>query len=143
MHKAQKFSLLILRVSLGWLFFYAGITKVLNPEWSAAGYIGSAKMFPEFFAYFLQPNILPLVNLANEWGLTLTGIALFVGIFVRLSAFLGVALMVLYYLAGLDFPYPDANSYIVDQHIIYIGALLVLAAFRAGRAWGLDGKLGR
>ena len=32
-----------LRVVMGWLFFYAGITKVLDPAWSAAGYITNAK----------------------------------------------------------------------------------------------------
>jgi thiosulfate dehydrogenase [quinone] large subunit len=143
MNTAQKISLFVLRVSLGWLFFYAGITKVLNPEWSAAGYIGSAKSFPELYSWFLQPNILPLVNLANEWGLTLIGAALFIGIFVRWASLAGIILMALYYFAALDFPHPSANSYIVDEHIIYIGVFLVLAASKAGRAWGVDGKLGR
>jgi thiosulfate dehydrogenase (quinone) large subunit len=142
MNKAQKFPLFILRISFGWLFFYAGITKVLNPEWTAEGYISSAKTFPELYAWFLQPNILPLVNLANEWGLTLIGVALILGIFVRWATFFGIILMMLYYLA-LGFPHPDANSYVVDEHVIYISALLVLATSKAGRAWGLDGKLGR
>ena len=39
----QKISLFFLRVFLGGLFFYAGITKVLDPSWTAAGYLKGAK----------------------------------------------------------------------------------------------------
>lgn len=68
MNGGQKFALFILRVSMGWVMFYAGITKILNPAWSAAGYLGSAKTFPAFYQWFLQPNILPTINFINEWG---------------------------------------------------------------------------
>ncbi len=138
----QNISLFILRVSLGGLFFYAGITKVLDSSWSAAGYIGSAQTFPHFFAWFLQPNILPLINLVNEWGLTLIGVSLILGIFVRFSAVFGIALMVLYYLVVLNFPYVGEHGYLVDEHVIYIGAFLVLMTFHAGRVWGLGNKIG-
>lgn len=140
MNTAQKFPLLFLRLSLGWLLFYSGIIKVLDPDWSAAGYLSGAKTFPELYAFFLQSNVLPIVNLANEWGLTLIGAALILGIFVRWAALAGVILMILYYLPSLDFPYPNAHSYIVDEHIVYIAGLLVLAAFKAGKVWGLDSK---
>jgi thiosulfate dehydrogenase [quinone] large subunit len=134
---SQKVSLLILRLSMGWLFLYAGVTKVLNPNWSAAGYIKDAKSFPEFFAFLSRPEILPLLNFVNMWGLTLLGVSLILGVGVRLSSILGAALMVLYYLPILDFPYPNEHSYIVDEHIVYAAALLVLGALGAGRAWGL------
>ena len=45
MATSQKFFLFLLRVSAGWMFFYAGITKVLNPQWSAEGYLKGAKSF--------------------------------------------------------------------------------------------------
>lgn len=138
----QNISLFFLRISLGWLFFYAGITKVLDSTWSAAGYIGSAQTLHSFFAWFLQPNILPLVNLVNEWGLTLIGVSLILGIFVRFSAILGAILMVLYYLVVLNFPYVGEHGYIVDEHIIYIFGLLTLATFQAGKVWGLGNKIG-
>ena len=60
------------------------------------------------------------------------------GLFVGLSAKLGAVLMLLYYLPLLDFPYPNAHAFIVDEHIIYITALLVLGSFKAGRVWGLE-----
>lgn len=44
-----KTSLFPLRISLGWLMFYAGITKVLDPSWSSWGYLMSAKTFTGFY----------------------------------------------------------------------------------------------
>ncbi len=134
----QKFSLVLLRVGLGVLMFYAGYAKLIDPEWSAAGYLQNAQTFPGLFEWFLQPNILPVVNFLNEWGLTLLGISLILGVFVRLSAILGVVLMLLYYFPVLDFPYVGEHSYIVDDHLIYIVALWHLAAVKAGRVLGLE-----
>lgn len=137
MTKVQQFALVFLRVTLGFMMFYAGITKVLNPEWSAEGYLKSAKAFAGFYAWLASPGILPVVNFINEWGLTLLGVSLILGIAVRLSSKLGALLMLLYYLP-LGFPYPNPHAFVVDEHIIYIAALLLLAAMRAGRVYGLE-----
>ncbi len=134
----RTLSLLLLRLSLGALFFYAGITKVLDPSWSAAFYLKGAKTFPAFYAFFLQPSILPTINFINEWGLTLIGVALILGIFVRVASIGGIMLMLLYYFPTLDGLYPNTHSLIVDEHIIYICAFFVLASFRAGRVFGLE-----
>jgi len=141
MVKFSKVSLFFLRIAMGWMFFYAGITKVLNPEWSAGGYLKGAKTLPELFAWFASPGILPFVNFINEWGLTLLGVSLILGAFVRLSALLGAVLMMLYYLPALTFPYIDAHSYIVDEHIVYALVLLFFVGIKAGRVWGADSKL--
>lgn len=133
-----KWSLITLRITLGWMFFYAGITKIVNPEWSAEGYLKGAKMFSGFYTWLTSPSILPFTDAVNEWGLTLLGASLILGLFVRLSAPLGALLMLLYYFPILDFPYPNTHAYIVDEHIIYAAALLVLSAFRAGRVGGLE-----
>src|SRR3989338_5112157 len=134
----QKLSFFLLRAGMGWLMLYAGVTKIIDPTWSAAGYLGGAKTLPGFYQWLLQPSILPIVNFANEWGLPLLGISLILGVFVRLSSLLGAALMLLYYFPILDFPYPSPNSYIVDQHVIFIFVLALFAAMRAGRIWGLE-----
>ena len=139
MTSPQKFFLFMLRVIVGWMFFYAGITKVLNPQWSAEGYLKGAKAFTWFFQMLLDPSVLPIINFMNKWGLTLLGISLILGLFVRFSSLLGVLLMALYYLA-LGFPYPNPHSYIVDEHIIYISILLFFATIKAGRVFGLDSK---
>lgn len=128
-----------MRLSLGVLFFYAGITKILNPDWSAAGYVKSAKTFAWFFQWMLDPAVIPVINFLNEWGLALLGLSLLTGALVRYSSYAGVALMSLYYLAAIDFPFPNTHAFLVDEHIVYIIALLTLVAFDAGRLWGVDG----
>lgn len=136
--RTQKFSLFFSRIVLGWLFFYAGITKVLDTTWSAAGYLKGAKLFQGLYAWLASPGILPVVNFLNEWGLTLIGAALILGLFVRLSSVFGIFMMLLYYLPILDFPYPNPHSFLVDEHIVYTALFLVFIGFRAGRAWGLE-----
>lgn len=140
MTKFQRISLFALRVGLGWIFFWAGITKVLKPAWSAGGYLQGAKTFPDLFHWFATPAMLPLTNLVTEWGLLLLGISLILGVFIRWTAPVGIALMALFYLPILQFPYPNVNSFIVDEHIIYIIALTILIVFNAGNYWGLGKK---
>ncbi|MBI2644134.1 MAG: DoxX family protein [Candidatus Wildermuthbacteria bacterium] len=141
----MKFSentiLFLLRISLGWLFFYAGITKILNPNWTAAGYLNGAKTFPGFFHWLASADILPIVNFLNEWGLTVIGVSLILGLFVRASAVAGAALMMLYYLPILRLPYVGDHSLLIDEHVIYFFVLLYLGMKRAGRVLGLDGKI--
>lgn len=140
MNSGQQKILFLTRIAMGWLMFYAGITKVLDPEWTAAGYLNNAKTFSGFFSSLTAPGILPFINFINEWGLTLLGVSLILGIFVRLSSVLGAALMLLYYFPVLEFPIIAPHSYIVDEHIIYTLVLLAFAALRVGRSWGLDSK---
>lgn len=143
MTKLQKLSILILRLSLGFLMFYAGITKIMNSSWSAAGYLKGAKALSPFYSLLLSPSVLPVINFTNEWGLTLLGISLILGIFVRLSSLLGIVLMILYYLPILNFPYVGEHSYLIDEHVIYSVSLLLLMAFNAGRIFGVDGWIFR
>lgn len=138
MTQSQKALLACLRVALGWMMLYAGMVKVIDPAWSAGGYLKGAKTFAVFYQWLASPSILPVVNFINEWGLTLLGISLVLGVFVRISSLLGAALMILYYLPVLDFPYPNPHAYLVDEHIVYALALLFFASIRAGRVGGLE-----
>lgn len=131
------YSLFALRIIMGWTFFYAGITKVINPEWSVRG-----------FLLFGIPDGNPLTGLwttmANDWawlltplnqvGLTLIGLALIFGVFLRFSAFWGAVMMLFYWIAS----YPFANSFLIDYHMVYVFLLFGLGAFGAGRILGLD-----
>ncbi|MEK7174628.1 MAG: DoxX family membrane protein [Patescibacteria group bacterium] len=137
-----KLTLTVARVSLGWLFFYAGYTKLINPAWTAAGYLKGAKAFVGFYAWLASPDMIGVTNALNAWGLALIGLALIFGISVRLAGILGALMMLLYYLP-LGFPHPNAHSYIVDEHIVYAALLLFFAAVRAGRTWGFDEALRR
>lgn len=137
----QTLLLVLLRVSMGWLFLYAGLDKIFDPSWTSKGYLLGSKTLPGLYAFFASPSLLPFVDFLNEWGLTLLGISLILGAFVRLSSRLGVLLMFLYYLPVLHFPYVGEHSFLVDEHIVYILALEALAVFQAGRTWGVDAVL--
>lgn len=142
--KEEKWSgiaLVALRVALGWLMFYAGITKVLNPEWTAAEYLKGAKTFVGFYHWLASPGVLSVINFVNEWALTLLGVSLVFGVLVRLSSVLGAILMLLYYFPVLAFPYIGQHFFLVDEHIIYALLLLFFAAVGAGKQWSLDNWL--
>lgn len=136
----KKIVYFFLRVSMGWLFFYAGITKILDAKWSAKQYIAQAKILPELYNWFLSPTILPTIDFLNKWGLTLIGASLIIGFLVRFSSPFGALLMMLYYFPILNFPYVGSGkvSYIVDQHIIFTLVFIMFILIDAGKYWGLD-----
>lgn len=133
--KFAKIFFLLLRTALGWLFLYAGITKILDPAWSAEGYLRAAKTFSGFYQLLASPEAIGVVNFLNMWGLTLLGISLIFGIFVRLSSLLGALLMLLYYFPILQFPYAGEHGYLVDEHIIYALLLLYISFVCGPKIW--------
>ncbi len=138
MNNVLRNTILVLRVAIGWLFLYAGLTKVLNPQWTAAGYLKGAKTLPGLYAWLAAPQNIGWVNFLNEWGLTLIGLALILGVLTRYAAWAGIAMMALYYLPILNFPYVGDHSYLVDEHVLYSLSLLIIIFSRAGHYWGLD-----
>jgi len=134
------YSLVALRVIVGWTLFDAGITKVLDPSWSAGGFLLHA--IPEGNPFVglwstLAGEWLWLIDPLNVWGLTLVGPALILGAFVRWSAFWGAVMMLFYWAASL----PLAHAIVIDDHVVYALLLFGLGAFGAGRILGLDAKL--
>lgn len=138
MNKKERVLLATMRIAMGWLMLYAGVTKVMNPEWTAAGYAKSAKTLGSLYTWFAASGNIDWINFVNKWGLTLLGVSLILGIGVRLSSSLGVILMFSYYLPVLDFPYVGDHSFLVDEHIIYMLVLVFFALTRAGRYYGLE-----
>jgi thiosulfate dehydrogenase (quinone) large subunit len=143
MNRGTKIVILLLRVALGVLFVYSGISKLMDPDWSAAGFLQSAQTLPRLYDFFASDTNIQWVNFLNQWGQIAIGAALVLGLFVRWAAYAGVLMMVLYYLPGLHFPYVGQHGYLVDEHIIYIFVLLLLAQLRAGQYIGLDRLLRR
>lgn len=139
MSKVQEYSLVALRLGMGWYFFYAGLSKILNPEWTAAGYLNNATTFPGFFEWLASAGNIGWVSFVNEWGLLLIGVSLLIGLLVRYASWAGIALMVLYWLPILDFPMAG-HGFLIDEHIIYILVFLVLIYSNAGKYIGLDAK---
>ena len=61
---------------------------------------------------------------------------------VRVSASFGIALVLMYWTAHMDFPYiENQNNFLLDYHIVYAGVLAFLIIKRAGHIFGLDGAI--
>lgn len=87
------------------------------------------------------------INFRTMWGLTIFGLLLMIGLFTRLSALGGAALLSLFYLAmppwpgGQEIPSIEHNLF-VNKVSIEMVALLAIAAMPSGRWFGLDAALG-
>lgn len=131
--------ILLLRLSMAWTFLYAASHQVLVPGWSAAGFLEHTKTFHGFFSVFTGPTIAPIISFLVSYGHLLIGLSLLFGLLVRVSAMFGIALMLLYWMAHMDFPYiSDTNNFLVDEHIVDALVLGLLIATHAGHLSGLD-----
>jgi len=134
------YSLLSLRLIMGWTFLYAGLEKVLGPSWSAEGFLLHA--IPEGNPFVglwqaMAADWLWLVDPLNQWGQVLVGLALVLGVAVRWSALWGAVMMAFYWLAS----FPLEHALLIDDHVVYALLLFGLGAFGAGRVLGLDRRL--
>jgi thiosulfate dehydrogenase [quinone] large subunit len=137
---ATGYALVGLRLVTGWVFFYAGITKLLDPSWTAKDYlthVPEANPFGGLWATLARPEYLVVVDPLNAWGLTLVGAALLLGAAVRWAALWGTVMMAFYWASSL----PLAHAVVVDSHVIYALLLFGLGAFGAGRILGVDATL--
>ncbi len=131
------YALLGLRLLMGWTLFYAGVDKLLDPKWSASGYLLNAVPIGNPFGGFwatLANQYIGIVDPLNAWGLTLVGLCLLLGAFVRFASFWGAVMMLFYWASSL----PLENGFLIDDHIVYAALLFGLGAFGAGRLLGLD-----
>lgn len=143
---SQLSALVILRVLIGWHFLYEGLVKLLNPDWSAYGYlISSEGIFSGVFqSMATNESLLSVINVLNQWGLFLIGLGLFLGVLTRLSCYLGALLLLFYYLAhppfvGVDYAIPTQGNYLlVDKNLIEMFTLIVISLFPTGVFVGLD-----
>jgi thiosulfate dehydrogenase [quinone] large subunit len=144
--KCQIWALVALQILIGWHFFYEGLAKLLNPYWSSASYLGEAEwwlggMFRDLAA---NPAAVAVIDFLNAWGLTLIGLALFLGLLTRPALIAGMVLLLLYYFAAPPFPaysyaIPAEGSYlVVNKVLIEFMAMGVLFAFPTNKLFGLD-----
>lgn len=132
MTKYGDYALLALRLALGWMYLYAGLSKLLEPGWTAAGYLKGAS--GPFAQLFLSMSGSAAVDFLVKWGLLLIGLAILIGALTRFAAFWGVVITLLFYFSK----FPPEHG-LVDEHIIYIAAFLAIAATGAGSVFGVDG----
>jgi thiosulfate dehydrogenase [quinone] large subunit len=134
--------ILFFRVAVGWIFLHAGLKQVLAPHFSAAPFLSHTQTFHHVFAVFTGPGVAPFVSLLVSWGQVLLGISLMFGAFVPLSAPFGILLMLIFWLAHMDWPFDDGPFYVfVGPHLLFAGIILLLLIKRAGNVFGLDSFL--
>lgn len=144
--RGSMIAITVLRILVGWHFFYEGLTKLTAPSWTAAGYLKQARgPFGEMFrGIAADPNMLANADLMTMWGLTIVGVCLIVGLFTRLASVAGIGFILLFYFAtppfiGYFYTVPSEGSYlIVNKNLVEAAALGVIFMTRSGLFAGLD-----
>ena len=147
----QLSALVLLRFAIGWHFAYEGIIKLMNPSWDAAMYLRDSQgIFSGLFNSLASSSAaMDCINLLNEWGLLLIGLALITGTLARIASWCGIVMLFVYYLShpagiGLQYAMPMEGSYLwIDKNIIEILALFVLIALPTSQIIGIDRFLKR
>jgi len=142
----QLWFLVILRVAIGWHFLYEGIVKLLNPNWTAVGYLMDSKgWFAGIFHSIAgNPSAMQVADFLNIWGLILIGLALILGVFTKVAYYSGIALLAMYYLShppmlNAAYAIPSEGSYMfINKNLIELLTLVVLMLFPTSRVIGLD-----
>lgn len=142
--KKQLF-LVLLRIGIGWIFFWAFIDKLFGLGFSTTpdkswltghsptyGFLkmGTTGPFKSIFES-LAGN--PIVDWLFMMGLLGIGLALMLGVARKISTLSATILLFLMWIAA--FP-PKTNPFL-DEHIIYIFALQVLFQLHSGEVMGL------
>lgn len=135
---SERALIIFFRLTMAWTFLYAASHQVFV-TWSVADFLNSTKTFHSFYAPFTSPAIAPFLTFVVGYGHLLIGLSLLLGLAVRLSSIFGILLLLLYWTAHMDFPYiSNTNNFLVDEHIVFAGVLVLLIVERAGHVWGLD-----
>ena len=135
--KIQKVSYIALRYVMSFIFLWAFFDKVFGlgfataPESSwlqggspTAGFLGHAVQGP-FASIFHSLAGLVIVDWLFMLGLLFVGVTLLLNKYVKWGCIAGIGMLLLMYLSLL-FP---ANNPIIDEHIVYM-LVLVLLAFK-------------
>lgn len=143
-HKCTKHIPALLRVAIGWIFLWSFIDKVFGLGFSTkAGQAWLDGVSPT--TGFLQFGTKgPLADVFQamagsvlvDWlfmlGLLFVGVALILGIGMKIAGHAGSLMLLLMWLALLT---PEHNP-VIDEHIVYILALAWLMKSEAGNDWG-------
>jgi thiosulfate dehydrogenase (quinone) large subunit len=142
---ATRYLLAGIRLALGWIFLWAFIDKLFGlgrstPAANAwldggsptAGFLGKAATGPFAGVYHSMAGNAAVDTLFMT-ALLGIGVALILGIGMRIAAAAGALLTVLMWTAVLP---PETNPF-MDDHLVYAAVLILLALLGAGTTWGL------
>ncbi|MDD1743951.1 MAG: DoxX family membrane protein [Methanomassiliicoccales archaeon] len=134
-----------LRILLGWIFFWGFLDKTFGLGFatsSSGAWISGGSPTAGFLKFGTSGIFQDLYNsLAGnavvDWlfmlALLALGVALILGIGMRLAAYGGTIFLLLLWGANV----PPANNPLIDEHIIYIFVLWGLMLVRSGHIFGL------
>lgn len=132
-------------VGLAWLIF--GSTKIfgnfLSPSSELFTVLHGAAQLNGPYAALIRDIALPhahVFGLLVEWGETLVGASLFLGLLTRWGAIGGVFLALNYWLAAGDYASLEGYNHL---NAITMVVNILLAVLPAGLRYGLDGLLAR
>jgi thiosulfate dehydrogenase (quinone) large subunit len=143
--KAARYVLAGIRMALGWIFLWAFLDKLFGLGHETASknaWINGGSPTRGFLTFGVAGPFKDLyTDIAGaawaDWlfmvGLAGIGVALLLGVGVRVAAVTGGLLLVLMWTAVL----PPENNLFMDDHLIYAAVLAVLALVDAGATWGL------
>lgn len=142
----QLYTLVVLRLFIGWHLLYEGISKLLTPNWTSAGFLRESKWILAGFAQWVtsNPTVLNIVDFLNTWGLIAIGIGLILGLFSKIASLSGAILLLLYYLStppliGIEYSIPAEGNYlIINKTLIEAITLFLLAIFPTSHIIGID-----
>lgn len=142
MSNAERSLVLFFRFAMAWTFIYAASHQVFDPSFTVVGFLSRTKTFHDFFSLFTTASMAPITTFLVSYGHLLIGLSLLLGVMVRVSAAFGVLLMLIYWMAHMDFPFVESrNNFLLDYHIVYAGVLIYLIVKSAGHVFGLDAWL--
>jgi len=142
--RATRYTFAGLRLALGWTFLWAFVDKVFGLGFATeekAAWINGGHPTQGFLKFAATGPFKDFYNsIAGaawaDWlfmtGLLGIGLALTLGIGLRIAAAAGTTLLVLMWTAVL----PPENNPFTDDHLIYAGVLVTLALIGAGNTLG-------
>ncbi|EMA58099.1 DoxX family protein [Halorubrum kocurii] len=137
-HSLSALFIVLLRATMGGMILFAGLGKVSEWPFDAAGYLANidpaSPVSGLYAAMASNAALMEFVNVFVPATQLLIGAALIAGAFVRLAALGGAMQMMLFYLGGWS---GDALA-LFDSTLVYAVVFLTVAAFGAGRVLGLD-----
>jgi thiosulfate dehydrogenase [quinone] large subunit len=145
--KARR-SLAALRLATGFIFLWAFLDKTfglgystpsekswLNGGTPSQGFLNSPAVVGPFKDLF-QSIASPATDVLFMLGMLGVGLAVMLGVGVRVAAWAGSAIMLMMWAAEWPLTSGSTNP-VMDYHIIYALALVVVAFTLAGDTWGL------
>lgn len=133
MTRAVRLSIILLRLAMGALLFYSGLTRVFDSSTSLPQPLVSA-FLPELYHWLGDPGRLSMVNAVYEWVMLLVGLLLLLGLMTRLASFLAIILALFSYLPSL----PNSPRFALNESLIYILVYILLITSKAGLYLGMD-----